>query len=297
MISSSLSMIQLLRPRQWTKNLLIFAGLIFSNHFTEPDRVAKAVLAFVVFCLLSSVVYIVNDIRDAEADRSHPLKCKRPIAAGSLSKSTASALGLCIAVVSMVLLFSSFGVRFQIVALSYLAMMVLYSVWLKHIVILDLMIVSLGFVMRAVAGIFAIEHMGESITVTPWFITCIMFLALFVVICKRRHEIILLSDDARSHRPVLEHYSPLFLDQMINVATTATVISYALYVTLGVQGQVRAGYMVLTLPFVLYGIFRYLYLVYKRDEGGSPEILLFQDLSLLLVVILWLTSVVLILYI
>lgn len=297
MISTTLHLLHLLRPRQWTKNLLLFAGLIFSNHFREPDRIGKASLAFIVFCMLSSVVYIVNDIRDKEADRSHPLKCKRPIAAGFVSKSLALLLGLGIALASLILIFVAFETRFQIVSLAYLMMMVLYSVWLKHIVILDLMIVSLGFVMRAVAGIFAIEHVGESIEVTPWFITCIMFLALFVVICKRRHEIVLLSDEARSHRPVLEHYSPLFLDQMINVATTATVISYALYVTLGVQGQTRAKYMVLTLPFVLYGIFRYLYLVYKRDEGGSPEILLFQDLSLLAVVLMWLISVLLILYI
>lgn len=297
MISTSLNILHLLRPRQWTKNLLLFAGLIFSNHFREPDRVGKAALAFAVFCMLSSVVYIVNDIRDAEADRNHPLKCKRPIAAGLISKNAGLLLGVCIAIVGLLITFAAFEIRFQIVALAYLVMMLLYSVWLKHIVILDLMLVSLGFVMRAVAGIFAIEHVGESIEVTPWFITCIMFLALFVVICKRRHEIVLLSDDARSHRPVLEHYSPLFLDQMINVATTATVISYALYVTLGVQGQIRAKYMVLTLPFVLYGIFRYLYLVYKRDEGGSPEILLFQDLSLLVVVLLWLMSVLLILYV
>lgn len=297
MISKTLNIIHLLRPRQWTKNLLLFAGLIFSNHFREPDRIGKAALAFLVFCMLSSVVYIINDIRDAEADRNHPLKCKRPIAAGLVSKATALLVAMCIASVSLFFTFAAFQIRFEIVALSYLVMMSLYSVWLKHIVILDLMLVSLGFVMRAVAGIFAIEHVGESIEVTPWFITCIMFLALFVVICKRRHEIVLLSAGARSHRPVLEHYSPLFLDQMINVATTATVISYALYVTLGVQGQARSQYMVLTLPFVLYGIFRYLYLVYKRDEGGSPEILLFQDFSLLAVVILWLISVLLILYV
>lgn len=297
MISTTLHIFHLLRPRQWTKNFLLFAGLIFSNHFREPDRVGKAGLAFVVFCMLSSVVYIVNDIRDAEADRNHPLKCKRPIAAGLISKSLALLVAFVVSLLSLTIIFAAFEVRFQLVSLSYLVMMLLYSVWLKHIVILDLMIVSLGFVMRAVAGIFAIEYIGENIQVTPWFITCIMFLALFVVICKRRHEIVLLSVEARSHRPVLEHYSPLFLDQMINVATTATVISYALYVTLGVQEQARAKYMVLTLPFVLYGIFRYLYLVYKKDEGGSPEILLFQDLSLLIVVVLWLISVLLILYI
>ncbi len=297
MITTSLHILRLLRPRQWTKNLLLFAGLIFSDHFTEPARIAKAALGFFVFCLLSSVIYIVNDLRDAEIDKLHPLKCKRPIASGEVSKGVAMGLAVILGVVAIGLLFVLFEFRFQVISLAYLVLMILYSIWLKHIVILDLMVVSLGFVIRATAGIFAIEYAGEAIKITPWFITCVMFLALFVVICKRRHEIVLLSDDAASHRPVLEHYTPLFLDQMINVATTATVISYALYVTLGVQEKARAEYMVLTLPFVLYGIFRYLYLVYKREEGGSPEILLFQDFSLLAVVVLWLISVLLILYI
>lgn len=297
MIFATANILQLLRPRQWTKNLLLFAGLIFSNHFTEPDRIVKAVVGFFVFCLLSSVIYIVNDAHDADSDRNHPLKCRRPIASGAVSIPVAVVVAAALLTLALVLLYLNFQFKFNAISMGYLVMMLLYSIWLKHIVILDLMIVSLGFVIRAVAGIFAIEYAGETITVTPWFITCIMFLALFVIICKRRHEIILLSDDARSHRPVLEHYSPLFLDQMINVATTATVISYALYVTLGVPDTPRSEFMVLTLPFVLYGVFRYLYLVYKRDEGGSPEILLFQDLSLLLVVVLWLITVTLILYV
>lgn len=297
MITASSNILRLLRPRQWTKNLLLFAGLIFSNHFAEPDRIISAVLGFFVFCMLSSIIYVINDIRDAETDRLHPLKCKRPIAAGQVSPSMALGVAAILLIIAGILLLFYFGVRFQVISLAYLILMIAYSIWLKHVVILDLMIVSIGFVIRAVAGVFAIEKAGEIIEITPWFITCIMFLALFVVICKRRHEIVLLSDEARSHRPVLEHYSPIFLDQMINVATTATVISYALYVTLGVQDQPRSKHMVLTLPFVLYGIFRYLYLVYKREEGGAPETLLFQDLSLLGVVILWLLSVILILYI
>lgn len=291
-------MFRLLRPRQWTKNLLLFAGVIFSNHFMEPKRLLMAGLGFLVFCLLSSVIYVVNDVRDAEIDRIHPLKCKRPIAARQVSKSAALMLGAVLAMLAGVLMFGFLGFKFQALAVFYLVLMLAYSVWLKHVVILDLMIVSIGFVIRAVAGVFAIELAGETIEITPWFITCIMFLALFVVICKRRHEIVLLSDEAIAHRPVLEHYSPIFLDQMINVATTATVISYALYVTLGVQHHHdRSQYMVLTLPFVLYGIFRYLYLVYKKDEGGAPETLLFQDFSLLAVVVLWLLSVVVIIYV
>jgi len=275
----------------------LFAGLIFSNHFTEPERILKASLGFVVFCFLSGVVYIVNDIRDLEGDRQHPLKQNRPLASGQVSTSLAMGFAIGLAVIAFSLLFTAFGIRFQVISMTYLVMMLLYSMWLKHVVILDLMIVSLGFVIRAVAGIFAIEYAGEQIEITPWFVTCIMFLALFVIICKRRHELVLLSEDAKSHRPVLEHYTPLFLDQMINVATTATVMSYALYVTIGVKDQPRSELMVVTLPFVLYGVFRYLYLVYKKEEGGAPDTLLFQDISLLAVVILWLISVVLILYV
>lgn len=296
MINSSKEILTLLRPRQWTKNLLVFAGIVFSNHFLELDRIGNAVLAFVVFCLLSSIVYIVNDYRDCESDKLHPLKSKRPIASGAISKRDALILAGVLLFPVLVLLFTFFQVRFQVLSLLYLTLMLLYSVWLKHIVILDLLIVSLGFVMRAVAGIFAIERPAETIHVTPWFLTCVLFLALFIVICKRRHEIVLLSEDAKSHRPVLEHYSPIFLDQMVNVATTATVMSYALYVILGAPER-GGDKMIITLPFVLYGVFRYLYLVYRKDEGGSPEILIFQDVSLLLTVVFWLTSVMLILYI
>lgn len=296
MLKKPADIISLLRPRQWTKNLLLFAGLIFSNHFTEADRIGKAILAFIVFCLLSAIVYIVNDYKDAESDRLHPLKSKRPIASGAISKTAALFLAGCLVIPLTLLTAFFFEPRFQVLSVTYLVVMILYSLWLKHIVILDLMIVSIGFVMRAVGGIYAIEKPSETIHVTPWFLTCVMFLALFIVICKRRHEIILLSDDAKSHRPVLEHYSPLFLDQMVNVATTATVMSYALYVILGTPATLGGNNMIFTVPFVLYGIFRYLYLVYKKEKGGSPEILVFQDISLLITVILWLISVILILY-
>lgn len=283
------AIIQELRPKQWTKNLLLFAGVIFSNHFREPDRLMAAFIGFVVFCALSGVVYIINDVKDAESDRNHPLKRKRPIASGQLPISVALGVGALLVTAALLTAFEM-NAKFGRISLFYFVLMVLYSVALKHVVILDLLIVSIGFVIRGVAGVFAIEKAGESIQITPWFITCVLFLALFIILCKRRHEVVLLSASARHHRPVLEHYSPVFLDQMVNVATTATVMSYALYVTLGVAGR---GFdnMVYTLPFVLYGVFRYLYLVYKRDEGGSPELLLLQDPSLLINVLLWLIAV------
>lgn len=291
------NIVRLIRPKQWVKNFLLFAGLIFSDHFTEPDRIGKAGLAFLVYCLFASTIYIINDLHDVESDKLHPRKKHRPLAAGQVTRSQAIALAGIFGVVGLVLTVVLFGWRFQAITLSYFVLMFLYTFWLKHQVILDLMVISAGFVIRSVAGIYAIEYEGEVITITPWFITCIMFLSLFVVICKRRHEITLLSDGAVSHRPVLEHYSTLFLDQMINVATTATVISYALYVTLGVQDRPGGNYMVLTLPYVLYGVFRYLYLVYQKDEGGAPESLLFHDKVLLITVVLWLLTVILIMYV
>ena len=289
------AVLQELRPKQWTKNLLLFAGIIFSNHFREQVRLLHAVYGFIIFCALSGAIYIINDIRDAESDRNHPLKCKRPIASGALP--VAIAAGVCVGLLVVGIGWAYvINPRFGNLSVFYFVLMVLYSMGLKHVVILDLMIVAIGFVIRGIGGVLVIEKAGESIPITPWFVTCVLFLALFVVLCKRRHELVLLSASARHHRPVLEHYSPAFLDQMVNVATTATVMSYALYVTLGVQQHGDKQTMVYTLPFVVYGVFRYLYLVYKREEGGSPELLLLQDPSLLICVLLWLGTVTAIMY-
>lgn len=291
-----IDILKLLRAHQWTKNVLLFAGLIFTNHIFDYVYVSRAFIGFVLFSSISSVIYIINDLLDREIDRQHPRKRHRPLAAGRIKPQTA-------VIIAAFLFFgaiigaSFLSWKFLLIMSVYFAVMTTYSLALKHIVILDLMIVALGFVMRAVAGIFAIELPGETIPITPWFLSCVLFLSLFIVICKRRHEIVLLSDDARHHRPVLEHYSGAFLDQMVNVATTATIMSYSLYVTLGIdESKPWREKMVLTLPFVVYGIFRYLYLVYKKEEGGAPEILLFQDKSLLVAIIGWFISVVLIMY-
>jgi 4-hydroxybenzoate polyprenyltransferase len=281
-----------LRPKQWSKNLLLFAGLVFSHNLGDWVRVAYAIAAFAVFCGLSGAVYIINDIWDLESDRQHPLKANRPIASGRLPMRLASGVAVFLAFASLA---GSYAINagFGLVATLYFLLMVLYSVALKHVVILDLMIVALGFVIRAVAGVKAIELHGQHIPITPWFITCVMFLALFIAICKRRHELLLLAESAANHRPVLEEYSQAFLDQMVSVATAATVISYALYVVLGVPHREQ---MIWTLPFVLYGIFRYLYLVYKRDEGGTPEAMVLQDPGLLINVLVWLATVGVIFY-
>lgn len=285
-----LIVLRAMRPKQWIKNLLLFAGLIFTRNFTDAGRLGDAFAAFLLFCVLSGVIYIINDIRDAESDRLHPLKCKRPIASGELPVGVAWVSATILAIVA---LGGSLAVNrvFAGYALVYFVMMLAYSIRLKHVVILDLMIVALGFVVRAIAGVKAIELPGEEIPITPWFKTCILFLALFIVICKRRHEIILLSTKAGHHRPVLEHYSKIFLDQMVSVATAATVISYSLYVTIGVPNVRGSQHLIYTLPFVLYGVFRYLYLVYKRELGGAPESTFLQDRALLLNVVLWLAVI------
>lgn len=296
-MNSLVALIQELRPKQWTKNLLLFAGLVFSRHLEELDRFARATAAFVLFCILSGVVYLVNDLADLEADRQHPQKRFRPLAAGLLPVPAAMAAALGLLALGLAGSFA-LNARFGTLATAYFLLMVAYSFALKHVVILDILIVAVGFVMRAVGGVWAIEHPGERIIITPWFVTCVLFLALFIAICKRRHELVLLSDSATDHRPVLDDYSHALLDQMVSVATTATVLSYALYVTLGVRPETVRHHeaMIFTVPFVLYGIFRYLFLVYKRQEGGSPELLLLKDIPLILNIVLWLIAMYAIFY-
>ncbi len=282
---------QALRPKQWTKNLLIFAGITFSQNLSNLHMVRNVALAFVDFCLLSGVVYLINDIKDRDTDREHPEKCLRPIASGALPIRVAIVWAV---VLSLIGLGGAFliTVSFGICAVVYVVLLTAYSFHLKHIVILDIMVLSLGYVLRAVAGVAAIRIASVEIVITPWFIACTLFLALFIVICKRRHELVLLDNRAGSHRKVLQEYTPAFLDQMVAVTTSTTVISYALWTTLG---QFK-GHMVYTLPFVVYGIFRYLYIVYRKEEGGAPEIALLRDRSLLINIFLWLIAVVLLLY-
>ena len=281
----------LLRPGQWTKNLLVFAGLIFGRELFNPASVVQAMEAFVLFCGLSGVIYLLNDYADREADRKHPLKATRPIAAGVVSPQ----LALITAVVLGILcLTGSFWLnwRFGLVAVSYAALLSLYSGPLKHIVIIDVLTIAIGFVLRAVAGAVAV-----GVPISHWLLTCTILLALFIALSKRRHEIVLLANEAASHRPILGEYSPYLLDQMIAVVTASTLMAYAFYAvspeTVEKFGTQNLG---LTLPFPLYGIFRYLYLVHQKDGGGSPAELLATDRPLLLCVALWVVAVVLIIY-
>jgi 4-hydroxybenzoate polyprenyltransferase len=283
--------IRLMRPRQWTKNLVVFAGVAFAQRATNADDLLKAMGAFGVFCILSGVVYIVNDIIDREADRRHPIKCNRPIASGAVSVRTAETLAVMLAAAGILAAFS-LSTPFAVVACSYLALMLSYSRWLKHVVILDVFSISAGFVLRAVAGAAVI-----GVEISSWLIVCTILLSLFLGMSKRRHELVVLETDAVSHRPILAEYSPELLDQMISVVTASTVIAYALY-TLSPEtvAKFHTHALSLTIPFVLYGIFRYLYLVHKRDLGGSPERVLLEDKPLLVAVAAWALCVAIVIY-
>lgn len=280
-----------LRPEQWTKNLFVFAGLIFGGRLLELREVLLAIAAFAIFCALSGAVYLINDVADREADRRHPLKAMRPIASGELSVRTAlTAAGILggggLAAALLV------GPAFAAIAATYLALLLLYSLALKHIVIIDVLTIAAGFVLRAVAGAVAVV-----VPIRTWLLVCTTLLALFLALSKRRHELVLLGEGAIDHRRILEEYTPYLLDQMIAVVTASTLIAYSVFATSPETaerlGTTRLG---VTIPFVLYGIFRYLYLVHQKRGGGSPAAMLLTDGPLLACVALWAGSVVVLMY-
>lgn len=280
-----------LRPEQWTKNLFVFAGVLFGGHLLDVPAMLRAVAAFGVFCALSGVVYIFNDLADRTADQQHPLKRLRPIASGRLSPSTAAIAAIILGLVSLaaaVLL----SPMFAVLSATYVALLVLYSIVLKHLVIIDALTIAAGFVLRAAAGAVAVF-----VPISHWLLVCTTLLALFLVLSKRRHELTLLADGAMTHRPILEEYSPYLLDQMIAVVTASTLVAYSVYSTSTETAErLNTTRLGLTIPFVLYGIFRYLYLVHQKRAGGSPADLLLTDRPLLACVGLWALSVALILY-
>jgi 4-hydroxybenzoate polyprenyltransferase len=280
-----------LRPHQWTKNLVVLAALAFSKHLFEADAVLRTGLAFLVFCVFSGAVYLVNDLADLERDRLHPRKRLRPLASGALPVPVAR---LAAAVLFVAGLGGSLalGPTFVAAGLAYVVLNLAYSFGLKNIVILDVLAVSLGFVLRAVAGALAID-----VHFSSWLLVCTILLALFLSLAKRRHELVSLVDAAPDHRQILAEYSPYLLDQMIAVVTASCLTAYAFY-TLAPETveKYQTERLALTIPFVLYGIFRYLYLVHRREEGGSPSDVLLTDYPLLLAVALWAVTVVVIVY-
>jgi 4-hydroxybenzoate polyprenyltransferase len=280
-----------LRPQQWTKNFLVFAGLIFSQSFQRPGLVLRVLLAFVLFCVLSGSTYLVNDVLDADRDRTHPQKRHRPVAAGRLSTDLALGIGVGLGALAIVGAFA-LSARLGWVALAYATLLTAYSAGLKHLVIVDALMIAAGFVLRALAGVVVIDA-----EFSHWLLLCTILLALFLTFGKRRHELLALEGGAAGHRPILEEYSPQLLDQMIAVVTASTLMAYALY-TVAPETAARLGTtrLPLTIPFVLYGIFRYLYLLYRRDLGGNPSEHLLTDRALLVDVALWAATVTMILY-
>jgi 4-hydroxybenzoate polyprenyltransferase len=285
------ALIQSLRPHQWTKNLVVFAALGLSKHLFEAEPLLRSLAAFAVFCGLSGTVYLFNDIADVERDRLHPRKRHRPIASGRLPVRTAALAALSIGAGSLAAS-AALSPMFLVCAGLYLALNLAYSFRLKEVVIVDVLSVSLGFVLRAVAGAAAIP-----VQISDWALICTILLALFLTLCKRRHELVSLSEGAAEHRKILAEYSPYLLDQMIAVVTASCVTAYAFYTTAPeTQEKFQTNRLTWTIPFVLYGIFRYLYLVHQKEQGGSPSDVLVTDRPLLVAVGLWALAVVVIVY-
>jgi 4-hydroxybenzoate polyprenyltransferase len=291
--SLAANLLRSLRPSQWTKNLIVFAGLIFSEEkkLLDPTALRASVIAFATFCALSGVVYLVNDIRDREADRRHPVKSKRPIASGAVPVGLAAVTAAVLAALALGTAFY-LSSAFAAVAAAYLALMVIYTSFLKHLVILDVLTIALGFVLRAAAGAVVID-----VQFSHWLGLLTLLLALFLGLSKRRAELVSLAGEAHAHRRILAEYSPYLLDQMISVVTASTLLAYAFYtISPETVAKFHTDRLVWTVPFPLYGIFRYLYLVHQREGGGNPSEMLLTDRPLLVCVALWGVAVVAILY-
>lgn len=289
-------LVGLARPWQWTKNAIVFAGLVFSLNLFDPAYIFRSLTAFLVFCLASSAIYVMNDLFDAERDRVHPIKRDRPIPRGAVSPAGAWVLFVGLAVVAL-LGGVWLGREFLIAVGAFLTLNIAYSVKLKHIVILDVMLIALSFVIRAIAGVVALRPVDPGLELSPWLLVCTLFLALFLALAKRRHELGLLEEGAAGHRAVLGEYSPAFLDQLITIVTAATLISYAIYtIAPGTVSKFHSPSLVYTIPFVAYGVFRYLYLIRIRQEGGNPSRTLYRDGPILLTTVGWMITVVAVIY-
>lgn len=300
------ALIKEMRPRQWTKNGAVFIGLVFAGYLFHIPSLTRTLLAFVAFCFASSSIYLINDLLDIEKDRQHPVKRLRPLASGTLpiSWGIGALIGLLTGTAILIALiftipigsrtdaFAAFGganLLFAVTIVVYIVLMILYSIRLKHIVLLDVFIIAGGFVLRIIAGAVVVP-----VSISPWLYIVTCFLSLFLALSKRRHELVLLQGQASQHRQILKEYSIQMLDQMITIAVTGTIMAYSLYT---IEGTVSRHHLItVTLPLVLYGMFRYLYLVYMRMEGGSPEEVLLRDRHILGTVILCVILIMIVLY-
>lgn len=277
----ALALLRSMRPRQWPKNAFVFAALIFDLQLIQIDSVLRALAGFVLLCLASSAVYLVNDLADIQADRSHPLKRKRPLASGALRPSVAIVAAAVLAAVALAGGFA-LSTTFRAIVLGYGLLNLLYSFGLKHVPIVDVLVVAAGFVLRVAAGVSLIVVERFS----PWLYVCMTLLALLIAFGKRRAEIVLLEDTAGAHRRVLDGYTLPLLDQLLSIVSAATIVAYSLY-TFSAENLPGNHLMMLTIPFVLYGIFRYLHLIHVENAGGSPEELVFTDRPLAATILLW----------
>jgi len=280
-----LGSIRLMRPHQWVKNGFVFVGLLFGHAWNNTTLLFDVAIAFGAFCLVSSAIYTFNDIVDQKRDRLHPTKCRRPLASGQLTTSTAAMLALSLGALGFILAYAS-SLAVLNILIGYASMNIAYSLWLKHVVILDVFIIAAGFMLRILAG-----TLGVGIPPSQWLLLCGLMVTLFLGFTKRRAEIIALPDDKASHRRVLEHYSPLLLDKMIGITATGLIMSYSLYTmsadTIRIHGTANLIY---TVPFVMYGVFRYIYLLHHQSLGGDPSHDLLRDSHLVIVVGAWVIS-------
>jgi len=291
----ALALLRLMRPQQWVKNLLVYLALIFARRVTDLPAIGRVTVAFCAFCLAASAIYILNDLMDRERDRSHPRKRLRPLASGVVTSAQAIALmvaclvGAGILTVALAMRiplagdpFARWGgsaALFILCMVTYVALNALYSLWLKHVVLLDIFLIAAGYVLRALAGAFVIP-----VPISPWFYLCITFGALFLALGKRRAELLLLHDDAHSHRRNLREYTLPLLDQLIMIVVTCTLISYSLYTF---QGENASHDLMLTIPLVVFGLFRYLYLIYVKAAGDRPDELFWRDRQIFVTIVLW----------
>jgi 4-hydroxybenzoate polyprenyltransferase len=278
-------LLRTMRPRQWLKNGFVFIALFFDRQLDQPTSVLYTLAAFVLLCLMSGAVYIMNDLADIDNDRQHPRKRSRPLASGRLNPNVAAAAAILLATASL-LAGLALSLTFGIILLVYLLTQIAYTLWLKRQVLSDVSIVATGFILRIAAGVAILEPVQRVERFSPWLYVFGGFLALFLALGKRRHELVLLGAEAGNHRAILREYNIDLIDRLIGIVTTSTLVSYSLYTFLA-EGLPENHLMMLTIPFVLYGVFRYLYLVHVRQEGGAPEEILLRDRPLQVTVALW----------
>lgn len=284
------------RPWQYSKNLILFAGLVFAHHLMEPAYLQRGVLAFLAFCLLSSVIYVVNDLVDLDRDRVHPRKKNRPLASGRLSRGVGIAWAVVLLAGAAWLVYA-LGRDFLGISVIFLVLNGAYTFLLKEVVVLDVMAIALSFEVRAIAGVEALKALDPSIVISPWLLVCTLFLALFLGFGKRRHELSLLAGEAGSHRPTLHDYSERFLDMLIGIVAAGALLSYTIYtVAPETVEKFHTTRLVYTVPFVVYGIFRYLFLVFEKKVGGAPSEVLLTDVPLITTLLGWAALVVWIVY-